>query len=184
MSSAEIITQHAKHCPRIITKVNLITFYNTNLEVWGIWIISQSYSCSRLIPYCFHCLSPCPYEQATQIWRHVEFKYMVLVIQVVIYGLWRTSSPTTPTGSLQQLGINTVVLEKMLFSTKFGMQCEWKLSTGNAYSTGVRLQGDPDEIVASEGSKSPLEALRATKTSPSIFATFEKANTCAKRTSC
>ena len=27
---------------------------------------------------------------------------------------------------------------------------------------------------------SPWEALRATKTSPSIFATFEKANTCAK----
>ena len=49
-------------------------------------------------------------------------------------------------------------------------------------SAGVRLQGDWGEIVALEGSKSPWEALRATKTSPSIFATFEKANTCAKRT--
>ena len=48
--------------------------------------------------------------------------------------------------------------------------------------TGVRLQGDWGEIVALEGSKLPWEALRATKTSPSIFATFEKANTCAKRT--
>ena len=47
---------------------------------------------------------------------------------------------------------------------------------------GVRLQGDWGEIVALECSKSPWEALRATKTSPSIFATFEKANTCEKRT--
>ena len=49
---------------------------------------------------------------------------------------------------------------------------------------GVRLQGDWGEIVALEGSKSPWESLRVTKTSPSIFATFEKDNTCAKRTFC
>ena len=48
--------------------------------------------------------------------------------------------------------------------------------------TGVRLQGDWGKKVALEGSKSPWEALRATKTLPSIFATFEKASTCAKRT--
>ena len=47
---------------------------------------------------------------------------------------------------------------------------------------GIRLQGDWGEIVAPEGSKSPWEALRATKTLPLIFATFEKASTCAKRT--
>ena len=50
--------------------------------------------------------------------------------------------------------------------------------------SGIRLQGDWGEIVALEGSKSPWEALRVTKTSPLIFATFEKANTCAKRTFC
>ena len=50
--------------------------------------------------------------------------------------------------------------------------------------TGVRLQGDWGKIVTPEGSKSPWEALRATKTSPSIFATFEKASTCAKQTFC
>ena len=49
---------------------------------------------------------------------------------------------------------------------------------------GVRLQGDWGEIVALEGSKSPWEALSVTKTSPLMFATFEKANTCAKRTAC
>ena len=49
--------------------------------------------------------------------------------------------------------------------------------------TGIKLQGDWGEIVALEGSKSPWEAQRATKTSPSVFATFEKASTCAKRTS-
>ena len=47
--------------------------------------------------------------------------------------------------------------------------------------SGYRATG---AIVALEDSKSPGEALRATKTSPSIFATFEKANTCAKRTFC
>ena len=45
---------------------------------------------------------------------------------------------------------------------------------------GVKLQGDWGEIVALEGSKSPWEAQRATKTSPSVFVTFEKASTCAK----
>ena len=49
---------------------------------------------------------------------------------------------------------------------------------------GIKLQGDWGEIVALEGSKSPWEAQRATKTSPSVFATFEKASTCAKRTFC
>ena len=57
-------------------------------------------------------------------------------------------------------------------------------SNSRTPSAGVRLQGDWGEIVALEGSKLPWEALRATKTSPSIFATFEKANTCAKRTFC
>ena len=47
--------------------------------------------------------------------------------------------------------------------------------------TGVKLQGEWGEIVALEGSKSPWEALRATKTLPSIFATFEKASTCANK---
>ena len=47
---------------------------------------------------------------------------------------------------------------------------------------GVKLEGDWGEIVALEGSKSLWEALRATKTSPSILAAFEKASTCAKRT--
>ena len=55
-----------------------------------------------------------------------------------------------------------------------------KANDGRA-SLGVRLHGDWDEIVALEGSKSPWEALRATKTSPLTFATFEKANTCAKQ---
>ena len=49
---------------------------------------------------------------------------------------------------------------------------------------GIKLQGDWGEIVALEGSKLPWEAQRATKTSPSVFATFEKAGTCAKRTFC
>ena len=49
---------------------------------------------------------------------------------------------------------------------------------------GVKLQGDWGEIVALEVSKLPWEAQRATKTSPSIFATFEKASTCAKQTFC
>ena len=49
---------------------------------------------------------------------------------------------------------------------------------------GVKLEGDWGEIVAPEGSKSPWESLRATKTLPSILATFEKASTCAKRTFC
>ena len=49
---------------------------------------------------------------------------------------------------------------------------------------GIKLQGDWGEIVALEGSKSPWEAQRATKTSPSVFATFEKASTYSKRTSC
>ena len=49
---------------------------------------------------------------------------------------------------------------------------------------GIKLQGDWGEIVALEGSKLPWEAQRATKTSPSVFATFEKASTCAKRTFC
>ena len=39
---------------------------------------------------------------------------------------------------------------------------------------GIRLQGDWGEIDALEGSNSPWEAQRATKTSPYIFATFEK----------
>ena len=50
--------------------------------------------------------------------------------------------------------------------------------------SGIKLRGDWGEIVALEGFKSPWEALRVTKTSPSIFATFEKANTCAKQTFC
>ena len=50
--------------------------------------------------------------------------------------------------------------------------------------SGIKLQGDWGEIVALEGSKSPWDAQRATKTSPSVFATFEKASTCAKRTFC
>ena len=50
--------------------------------------------------------------------------------------------------------------------------------------TGIKLQDEWGEIVALEGSKSPWEAQRATKTSPSVFATFEKASTCAKRTFC
>ena len=50
------------------------------------------------------------------------------------------------------------------------------------HGPGIKLQGDWGEIVALEGSKSPWEAQRATKTSPSVFATFEKANTSAKRT--
>ena len=41
-----------------------------------------------------------------------------------------------------------------------------------------QVTGDWGEIVALEGSKSPWEALRVTKTSPSISATFKKANTC------
>ena len=49
---------------------------------------------------------------------------------------------------------------------------------------GVRLQGNWGEIDTIEGSKLPWEALRVTKTSPLIFATFEKANTCAKQTFC
>ena len=49
-------------------------------------------------------------------------------------------------------------------------------------NAGVRLQGYWGETIALEGSKSPWEALRAIKTLPSISATFEKANTCAKRT--
>ena len=49
---------------------------------------------------------------------------------------------------------------------------------------GIKLQGDWGEIVALEGSKSPWEAQRVTKTSPSVFATFEKASTCAKQTFC
>ena len=49
---------------------------------------------------------------------------------------------------------------------------------------GIKLQGDWGEIVALEGSKSPWEAQGATKTSPSVFASFEKASTCAKRTFC
>ena len=49
---------------------------------------------------------------------------------------------------------------------------------------GIRLQGDWGEIVALEGSKSPWEAQRATKTSHSVFATFEKASTYAKQTFC
>ena len=48
--------------------------------------------------------------------------------------------------------------------------------------TGIRLQGDWGEIVDPEGSKSPLETLKATKTLPSIFAIFIKASTCAKQT--
>ena len=52
------------------------------------------------------------------------------------------------------------------------------------WASGIKLQGDWGEIVALEGSKSPWEAQRATKTSPSVFATFEKASTCAKRTFC
>ena len=53
-----------------------------------------------------------------------------------------------------------------------------------ASDPGIKLQGDWGEIVTLEGSKSPWEAQRATKTSPSVFATFEKASTCAKRTFC
>ena len=45
---------------------------------------------------------------------------------------------------------------------------------------GIKLQGDWGETVALEGSKPPWEAQMATKTSPSIFATFEKASTCVK----
>ena len=51
-------------------------------------------------------------------------------------------------------------------------------------SSGIKLHGDWGEIVALEGSKSPWEAQRATKTSPSVFAIFEKASTCAKQTFC
>ena len=50
----------------------------------------------------------------------------------------------------------------------------------NESDTGVKLQGDWDKIVTLKGSEWPWEALRATKTSPSIFATFKKANTYAK----
>ena len=54
--------------------------------------------------------------------------------------------------------------------------------TLSSVSAGVRLQGNWGKIVAFEGSKSPWEALRVTKTSPSFFEAFKKANTCAKRT--
>ena len=40
--------------------------------------------------------------------------------------------------------------------------------------SGIKLQGDWGEIVALEGSKSPWEAQRATKTSPTVFATLKK----------
>ena len=50
--------------------------------------------------------------------------------------------------------------------------------------SGVKLQGDWGKIVVLEDSKSPWEAQKVTKTSPSVFATFEKASICAKRTFC
>ena len=65
-----------------------------------------------------------------------------------------------------------------------GVYIIFLISALNIDSAGIKLQGDWGEIVALEGSKSPWEAQRATKTSPSVFATFEKASTCAKRTFC
>ena len=76
-------------------------------------------------------------------------------------------------------------MSSLIFSEKYiYIKNKLKMLSSPVVITGVRLQGDWGEIVALEGSKSPWEALRATKTSPSIFATFEKANTCAKRTFC
>ena len=75
-----------------------------------------------------------------------------------------------------QFGSSKALAHQILHKTK-----KIGLSRVSARS-GIRLQGDWGEIVTLEGSKSPWEALRATKTSPSIFATFEKANTCAQRT--